>query len=168
MRIASAFVLTAVLSLMMLSCTSQQVDMTALKKTVDEFNTLTKEAMLAGKIDSAAIAFYQEDAMEMAPNMAMVKGRDSIMAMQEQMMKEGMKFTDVNFTTTDLQAAGTIAYEIGTYDMSLTMPPMGDIKDHGKYVTIWHQQPDGTWKVRAEIWNTDTPMPPPKEEMKKK
>jgi hypothetical protein len=36
---------------------------------------------------------------------------------------------------------------------------MGDVKDKGKYITLWHQQADGAWKVRAETWNTDMPMP---------
>jgi len=158
MRIASGFFLTAVVSLLILSCGSPQVDMTALKKTVDDYNSASAEGMMSGNSDKV-MAYYQDDAMEMAPNMAMAKGKDAIKAIQEQMTKSGMKVTAVNFTTTELQAGGSIAYELGTYDLTMTTPPMGEVKDHGKYVAIWHQQQDGTWKVRAETWNSDTPMP---------
>jgi len=157
MRNTSAIVLAIVASLLVLSCAAPQVDMTALKKTVDDYNAASKEAMMTGNSDKV-MAYYQDDAMEMAPNMAIAKGKDAIKAMQDQMMKSGMKVTAVTFSTTDLQAGGTIAYELGTYDMTMTMPPMGEIKDHGKYVAIWHQQADGTWKVRAETWNSDMPM----------
>jgi len=157
MRIASILALTAVTSLLVLSCAAPQVDMTALRKTVDDYNSISKEGMLSGNSDKV-MPYYQDDALEMAPNMEMAKGKDAIKAMQDQMSKSGMKFTAVNFTTTDLQAGGSVAYEIGTYDMTMTMAPMGEVKDHGKYIAIWHQQADGTWKVRAEIWNSDMPM----------
>lgn len=155
--------------LCLVSCAPQEPDMTALRKTVDEFNIATKDGMLSGNMEKV-IGYYQDDALEMAPNMSMGKGKDAIKAMQQQMMASGMKMTAVSFTTMELQAAGKIAYEIGTYDMTIAVPQMGDVKDKGKYMALWHQQPDGTWKVRAETWNSDMPLPsmePKKEEMQK-
>ncbi|HUI64799.1 MAG TPA: DUF4440 domain-containing protein [Bacteroidota bacterium] len=175
MRTACAVLLLAAVSLIITSCASPQVDMAALKKTVDTFNAASIESMTGGNSDKT-LAYYEDDALEMAPNMTMAKGKDAIKAMQDQMMKSGMKMTSVSFSPIDLQAGGTIAYEIGTYDITATMASMGEMKDHGKYLTIWHQQPDGTWKVRAETWNSDMPMPSmgsekeqgmKKEEMKK-
>ncbi len=34
---------------------------------------------------------------------------------------------------------------------------MGDMpwNDHGKYMTIWEMQDDGSLKVKVETWNTD-------------
>jgi ketosteroid isomerase-like protein len=55
--------------------------------------------------------------------------------------------------------------------MTITMLPMGEMKDKGKYIALWRQQADGSWKVHAETWNTDTPAPQPpapKEEKGKK
>jgi len=170
MRIALGFVLTAILSLLILSCGAPQVDMTALQKTVNDYNAASKEAMMTGNGEKA-MTYYQDDAMEMGPNMETAKGKDAIKAQQDQMSKSNMKMTDVNLTTTELKAAGDIAYELGTYSMTITMPPMGEVKDHGKYIAIWHQQADGSWKVRAETWNSDMPMPSmggeKSEEMKK-
>ena len=34
------------------------------------------------------------------------------------------------------------------------------MKDHGKYVEIFKKQADGTWKVVADIWNSDLPVAP--------
>ena len=33
------------------------------------------------------------------------------------------------------------------------------VADRGKYVTIWRKQPDGKWKVVADILNSDLPVP---------
>ena len=40
-----------------------------------------------------------------------------------------------------------------------TVPHMGDVTDQGKYITLWNQQADGSWKMAAETWSTDKPMP---------
>jgi ketosteroid isomerase-like protein len=34
----------------------------------------------------------------------------------------------------------------------------GETTDKGKYVTIWRKQPDGSWKVVEDMFNSDIPM----------
>jgi ketosteroid isomerase-like protein len=169
MRQLSALIVIAIL-LLPLACAPKPVDMAALRKTVDDFNNASKEAMLSGNSDKV-MTYYEADALEMAPNSPVFKGKDNILAFEQQMMKSGMKFNAVEFQTLELTADGKIAYEIGSYNMTITMPPMGEVKDAGKYIALWRQQADGSWKVHAETWNTDMPMPPPptaKEEKGKK
>jgi hypothetical protein len=33
-------------------------------------------------------------------------------------------------------------------------PPM---QDYGKYTSIWRKQPDGSWKIIVDMFNTDAP-----------
>jgi len=141
-----------------------------LRKAIDDYNAASTAAMVAGTVDDAVIAYYTDDALQMAPNSPVVKGRDSIRALYTAMMQSGMKINSASFTVTDVQAAGNVAYEIGTYDMTMTIPGVGEIDDNGKYITVWKQQADKLWKVAAEIWNTDMPLPvpePPKDAKKK-
>jgi uncharacterized protein (TIGR02246 family) len=166
MRTALVIVAVAVASCFLVSCGPKEPDMAALKKTVDDFNAASKEAMMGGAPDKV-LAYYGDNAIQMPPNMAAVKGKDAIKAFWEQMMKSGMKMTAVDFTTVDLQASGTMAYEIGTYSMSVSAGKMGEMKDKGKYVTLWRGQADGTWKLSAETWNTDMPMPAMEKSTKK-
>jgi ketosteroid isomerase-like protein len=30
-----------------------------------------------------------------------------------------------------------------------------EMKDHGKYLNVWQKQSDGSWKLRADTWNSD-------------
>ena len=166
MRTILALVVVAVVSLFLSSCMPKEPDMAALKRTVDEYNAASKDAMMGGNPDKV-MSYYEENAMEMAPNMATIKGKAGIKAFQDQMMKSGMKMTAVKFTTLELEAGGKIAYEIGGYEMSMTMPSMNEMRDNGKYIALWRQQPDGSWKVHAETWNTDMPMPSPDQSAKK-
>jgi len=158
MRTTHLLVLLVLASLCLWSCAPMQPDMTALRKTVDQYNAASKEAILSGNSDKV-MTYYEDSAMEMAPNTPTVKGKAAIKEFQAQMAKTGMKFTSVSFTTVDLQAGGKIAYEVGTYEMSATMPQGGEMKDKGKYVALWRQQADGSWKVSGETWNSDNPLP---------
>ncbi|MEK7669696.1 MAG: DUF4440 domain-containing protein [Bacteroidota bacterium] len=147
----------AVASLLLASCGSPQPDMAALKKTVEEYNAASIEAMKSGNSDKV-LAYYTEDAMEMAPNMAMFKGKAAIKDFQGQMSKM-MKINDAKFTSVDIDAGGKVAYEVGTYEMTMTMGSGPSINDKGKYIAIWKLQEDGSWKVSAETWNSDMPVP---------
>jgi len=147
-----------------------QADVAGLKKTVDDFNSASIDAMTNNNIEKV-MTFYADDATQLPNNGEAVKGKENIKAEMEKMMSMGMKMKDVNFTSVEINAAGDLGYEIGNYSMTMEMAPMGEMKDDGKYIALFKKQQDGSWKVYAEIWNTNTPMPsmePPKEMMKKK
>jgi len=170
MRTRNLLFVFVVLSLMIASCAPPAVDMAALRQTIDDYNAATVESMTTNSNSEKALAYYADDAVSMPPNGPALKGREAIKAWIDQMMQSGMKINSASFTVTDVQAAGNVAYEIGTYDMTMTIPGMGDMNDTGKYVAVWKQQADKSWKVAAEIWNTDTPPPamePPADTKKK-
>lgn len=160
------------LAFFLVSCMPQQPDVDAIRKTIEEFDAASKDAMMGeGKDMDKVMSYYAEDAVSMPPNMAPLKGREAIRSWMNQMMQSGMKMTSVKFSTSDLDAGGKVAYQVGSYEMAMEVPGMGEIMDDGKYLSVWKQQQDGSWKVHAEIWNTNKPMPPmekPKEEKKKK
>jgi ketosteroid isomerase-like protein len=167
MRQYSAVLVAALAMFFSFACAPTPVDMAALRKTVDAFNDASKESMLSG--DAAKCnSYYETDALEMAPNAPNIKGKDAILAYQNGMAKSGLKFNQVTFKTDELIADGKVAYEIGSYDMTMTMPPMGEMKDNGKYIALWRQQSDGAWKVHAETWSSNKPAAPMGNEEKKK
>jgi ketosteroid isomerase-like protein len=53
--------------------------------------------------------------------------------------------------------AGGMGITIGSYDMRMDGPEGGPIKIDGKYMTAWKQQPDGSWKVAADMFNANGP-----------
>ena len=147
----------AVLALILVSC-MKQPDTEGFRKTVDEFNTVSMESMKSGKTDEA-LAYYTEDAVSMPPNMDPVNGKEAIEKWMKEMMGSGMKVTSATFTTTDIGVGGTVAYEFGLYEMTMDIPGMGELSDRGTYISVWNQQEDGSWKIRAETWNSSNPPP---------
>ncbi len=57
-------------------------------------------------------------------------------------------------TTAEVAASGDIGYTIGAFELTAEQDGT-TMLTVGKYLTIWHKQADGTWKVQADIFNTD-------------
>jgi len=149
-------------------------DNAELQKKVQMMNDKMSEMMLSG--DQETIwEYYSEDVISMPSYQPMTKGIEACKKSSEQMMESGMKITAFKSTNTDIMVSGDFVIDIGTYEITLTAPQMGDMpwNDHGKYMTIWEVQDDGSLKVKVETWNTDgnpweemqkmAPPPPPSE-----
>jgi ketosteroid isomerase-like protein len=63
-------------------------------------------------------------------------------------------------TTAEASHSGDLGYTQGTYQMSFTAAEGRKVSDRGKYVTVWKRQPDKSWKVVADIFNSDLPPAP--------
>ena len=168
MRTRNLLFVFVVLSLMIASCAPPAVDMAALRATIDEYNAATSESMMTNDIEKV-MPFYADDAIQLPDKAPANKGKEAIRSWITEMSSMGMKFSAATFTPTEVNAAGNIAYEIGEYSMTMSMEGMPEMSDNGKYVAIWKQQTDGSWKVYAEIWNSSVapPMEPPADTEKK-
>jgi ketosteroid isomerase-like protein len=98
------------------------------------------------------------DAVLYPPNQPAVSGADNIRAWVSTMM--GFPGFSLNFqnTTVDVGSSGDFGYTAGTYQFSVTGPDGQPMNDNGKYVTVWRKEA-GAWKVVADIFNSDLPMP---------
>lgn len=151
------FTLIALTSVLMVSCAPQEPDTAALRTIIEEYNSKLTQSMLAGDM-TATLSYYADDAVSMPSSAPMQKGKEAIRSYSEQMAGSGMKFTAVKFTTSEIGGSGNLAYEIGTYEMSIEIGP-AKIDDNGKYLTMWKKQSDGSWKIYSEIWNSSVPVP---------
>jgi ketosteroid isomerase-like protein len=53
-------------------------------------------------------------------------------------------------------ASGDLGYTLGRWESVLkTLAGTDSVTARGNYVTIWRRQPDGSWKVSADIGNSD-------------
>ena len=53
----------------------------------------------------------------------------------------------------EVSQAGDFGGAWGYFTSSYSDSTEREIKNYGKYLTIWRKQPDGTWRVRADIGN---------------
>jgi ketosteroid isomerase-like protein len=87
----------------------------------------------------------------------MLRGIEACKQSYKKMTEAGMKMTAFKSTVTDIMQSGNFIVDIGTYEITMTIPQMGDMpwSDHGKYMTIWEKQDDGSLKIKVETWNSD-------------
>jgi len=121
-----------------------------------KFNELNKKfsKMMVDNDLEGMLSYYAENPISMPSYQPMLRGLDAMRESHKQQHQMGMKVTAFELTATDVIVEGNIAIEIGTYTISMDMPEMGKMDDHGKYMNVWEKQ-GGDWKIRADIWNTD-------------
>jgi ketosteroid isomerase-like protein len=122
---------------------------------IENLNKEMAKYMLEGNHEKN-LSMYTADAISMPSNEPMREGIAAIRKGAEEMAKMDMKVTLFEPTTLKVIPDGKLITEIGTYKIKLTIPGMDQpVEDHGKYLTIWEKQSDGSLKVKVEIWNTD-------------
>jgi ketosteroid isomerase-like protein len=62
--------------------------------------------------------------------------------------------------TTEVAPSGEMGFTFGPYEV-IERDPQGHDKvvSKGTYMTVWRRQPDGTWKVAADLGSKDTSAP---------
>jgi ketosteroid isomerase-like protein len=59
-------------------------------------------------------------------------------------------------TGAEVAASGDIGYTIGTFELTAEQDGTAMLTK-GKYVTIWHKQADGSWKLQVDCFNANGP-----------
>jgi ketosteroid isomerase-like protein len=97
--------------------------------------------------DSAAIAsIYTVDGQLLPPRSEFVTGRAAIARYWQEAMKIGIR----RLETTELEAYGTMAHEVGRYTVEA---PDSSVVETGMYVVIWKRDA-GIWRMHRDIWNS--------------
>jgi uncharacterized protein (TIGR02246 family) len=113
------------------------------------------EAALAKDWD-AVVTYYTTDAVIMPPNQPTVQGRDAI----RDWYASFPPVSEVELPIVELDGWGDIAYARGTYSLTMVIEGAPEpIMDMGKNLAIWRKQPDGSWKIAVDTFNSDLPIP---------
>jgi len=114
------------------------------------------KTMVSGDM-SSLWSGYADDVISLPSYEPMVKGLDAVKESSMKMTAAGVKFLSFSTTCTDVMKSGNFIIDIGTYKISMGIPGMDmPWDDHGKYLNVWEVADDGSMKVKAETWNTDT------------
>lgn len=122
---------------------------------IEEMNSKMMDAMMKGDYN-ATLGMYTEDAYSLPSYEPMMKGIQAIEEAGKEMANSPMKIKSFDIRIKEIIEGGDLYIEIGEYEMSMGMEGMPEpFKDHGKYVTIWERQKDGSLKIKLETWNSD-------------
>ncbi|RMG63162.1 MAG: nuclear transport factor 2 family protein [Calditrichaeota bacterium] len=106
--------------------------------------------------DAATLAgLYTQDAYALAPGNRVWEGRQAIRDGIQKELSAGQMQLQVQ--TVSLTLLDDHAYEVGTYTIRVEPEGSEAFTDHGKYLTVWQKQADGSWLIRADAYNSSTP-----------
>ena len=103
------------------------------------------------------LALFTDDAISMPPNQAAVQGKTAILTWEEAFPP----ISNFQEQSLELEGQGDLAYDRGTYSMTITPPGAAPIEDRGEYLFILRKQADGSWKFVRVMYNSDLPLPAP-------
>lgn len=106
--------------------------------------------------DATLVALYSDDAAIMPPNEPPVDGRAAIRAYHE---ADLLTVTEYSESIIEIDGRDGLAYIRGTSSMVGISEDGEPVTESGKFLVIFRKQPDGSWLVTHEIWNSDLPLP---------
>ena len=93
----------------------------------------------------------------MAPNMPMIVGKDDIWGALSIMFSLPGIVTTWHPEEIEVARSGEIGIVRGRYENTFAGADGSPYLDRGKYIEVWHKQPDGSRRVALEIINSDLP-----------
>ncbi len=151
------FPIVATLLVLAASGCAPQVDVEADKAAIRDLSDVQWLNAEQAKDVDTVLSFFAGAASLFPPNASIVTGKEAIRAHLSEEYS-GQDFA-ISWQTTKVEVSrsGDLAYSHGTDEVTVNDPEGNPVTDKGKWVTAWEKQPDGTWKVVADIWNSDGP-----------
>ena len=132
-----------------------ETDIVAIENLMNQYGA----ALNAGDLD-LWISLWADNGIQMPPNAPAVIGKEQIRAKYESIFP--VFIFNMVVTTKEVRTAGDLAFDRGTYTLSLTPRVEGEIINiDGKYLSILERQADGSWKFSRDCFNNNSP---PKQE----
>ena len=109
------------------------------------------------------ISLWTDDGVQLPPGSPPVVGKETIRAGLES--EVDVVTFDMEINNEEVHVSGDLAVARGTYAATVTPKAGGEaIPIDGKYMTLLRRQPDGSWKIHRDIFNSNVPPAEPEPE----
>ena len=108
-----------------------------------------------------AVANFAAGASWLPPNAPTVTGKDAIRAAWSRLMASPGFDIEWQIDKVEVARAGDLAYTLYTYQLTTQGPDGRNATDRGKDMAVWKKQPDGSWKIVSDAFNSDLPVATP-------
>jgi ketosteroid isomerase-like protein len=106
---------------------------------------------------AATVGYYAPGASVLAPNAPIASDSADIRAGWTAMLSPDSSLS-WQANTVDVARSSDLAYVQGIYQMTTQDATGNPSIDRGKFVEVWKKQPDNSWKVVSDIFNSDMPV----------
>jgi uncharacterized protein (TIGR02246 family) len=110
-----------------------------------------------GKDVEKAIGYYADDGVMLAPGAPAARGKQAIEKAWTAMLSPAGNALSFQPTSIEVARGGDLAYDLGTYELTMAGKNGKAQTMKGVYVVVWQKQPGGQWKVLLDSPTTTTP-----------
>lgn len=149
----SRLLVLLVVSCVLIGCDRSRPDdiPTELQDAIEQFYAAIEEGD-AG----ARIALFSDNAIMLPNHWTLIRGKAAIADVIRS--GKGSVFSIRNRTMLDIDADGSLAYAISSYEYTYHAPEAEPQWHKTKNIHIWRMVRSGVWKLHADIWNSDVPI----------
>jgi ketosteroid isomerase-like protein len=120
-----------------------------------------REAEVAGLSSrDPSVGYLAADAVLMPPGEPAITGIGAIRTWAEAFIQQ-MQSVSVNYTMTDVHVSGDWAVERYAGTLNATTTGGEAITESLKGIHVYRREPDGSWKMVYDVWNSDAPPTAP-------
>jgi ketosteroid isomerase-like protein len=148
-------------SLALCACAAQQSSNSGASRGADGVRAQIEQAAVRfseafNRGDVAAVAaMYDTGGVVLAPNAPPMHGRQNVEALWAGARQQGFK--TLSLIVDSVEPIGNHVIELGRYTLVIQPAGQPETTDRGKYMVLWKRQPDGTWKLYRDMFNTSMP-----------
>jgi ketosteroid isomerase-like protein len=102
----------------------------------------------------AWLSLWDEEGIQMPPG-APARSKDVLDEIIPDAFASG-RVSSMNIYPEEINVVGSWAYTRGTYDSERTVEGK-PVRVDGKFLTIFKRQPDGTWRIYRDCFNSNVP-----------
>ena len=123
-----------------------EIDDAAIRANIDAYAAHA----VAGDWD-AWQGLFMETAVFMPPGARTLRGHVEIRSFVD----DFPSLSTFNATPLDISGSGNLAVSRGEYSFSFADPDGVEVSEQGKFIWVWTKEPDDSWKITQDIWNTE-------------
>ncbi len=106
------------------------------------------------------LSFYADDSSLLPPDAPVATGHEVIRAYLSELFAAPEFALHWTTTKAELSRTGDLGYTYSTYELSFQDAEGNPVASQGKSLVVWKKQPDGQWKVVADMFNRGAPATP--------
>lgn len=135
-------------------CTTARVDTQAEGEALMQLSREWSASVATGDLE-ATLEFWADDAIVMPPGMPPVRGKEAIRGFVSGMTQIPGFQISWEPVSVHVSASGDMAYMVERNTSTMDDAHGNPVTTHGKVITIWRSEPDGSWKNVIDMWNED-------------